>query len=199
VVTALFGKVNMQWNSDSFPFTDPSFELEVAYKNRKGDWLEVLGCGVIHKDVLKNGNFGGHVGWAFGIGLERLAMPLFDIPDIRLFWSRDKRFLNQFKDGQMTKFKPFSKFPPCFKDVTFIRKGDFHENDFAALVRETAGDLVEQLTLLSTFTHPKTSETSHCYRVSYRSLERNLTNEEVDVIQNKVIASLTAGLPLTIK
>lgn len=63
----------------------------------QGKWLEVLGCGVIHRDVMNNAGRKGEVGWAFGLGLERLAMVLFSIPDIRLFWSNDVRFLSQFK------------------------------------------------------------------------------------------------------
>lgn len=63
----------------------------------QGKWLEVLGCGVIHRDVMNNAGRQGEVGWAFGLGLERLAMVLFSIPDIRLFWSNDVRFLSQFK------------------------------------------------------------------------------------------------------
>ena len=59
------------------------------------------------------------MGWAFGLGLERLAMVLFSIPDIRLFWSKDSRFLEQFQDGKITHFQPFSKYPPCIKDVSF--------------------------------------------------------------------------------
>ena len=56
----------------------------------------------------------GYKAWAFGLGIERLAMILFDIPDIRLFWSEDQRFLGQFSPGDLsTKFKSFSKYPPC--------------------------------------------------------------------------------------
>lgn len=60
-------------------------------------------------------------------------MVLFSIPDIRLFWSTDPRFLNQFEDGKISPFQSFSKFPPCFKDVSFwlpeISDGDpYHEN-----------------------------------------------------------------------
>ena len=47
----LFGNVQMRWNEDSFPFTDPSFELEIFYRNQ---WMEVLGCGVVHEQILKN-------------------------------------------------------------------------------------------------------------------------------------------------
>ncbi len=77
---ALFGDVECRWIDAYFPFTNPSFELEIFFK---GKWLEVLGCGVMEQQIL-DGNYGpGHKAWAFGLGLERLAMVLFDIPDIR--------------------------------------------------------------------------------------------------------------------
>ena len=126
------------------------------------------------------------VGWAFGLGLERIAMVLFDIPDIRLFWSSDPRFLSQFTPGKLSKFTPFSKYPPCYKDVSFWCDAAFHDNDFAEVVREVAGDLAESVTLIDTFVHPKTKKTSKCYRVTYRSMERTLANDEVDRIQDSV-------------
>lgn len=58
-------------------------------------WLEVLGCGVMEREILKRSGKTENYAWAFGLGLERLAMVLFDIPDIRLFWSSDKRFTSQ--------------------------------------------------------------------------------------------------------
>ena len=130
----LFGDVPMRWNDDYFPFTEPSFELEVYYNDA---WLEVLGCGVIHPEVLDNAELSGKQGWAFGLGLERLAMVLFGIPDIRLFWSTDPRFQSQFTDGKITTFFPYSKYPSCYKDVSFwLPEGSasapvnhFHSND----------------------------------------------------------------------
>lgn len=68
---ALFGDVEMRWSSDYFPFTHPSFELEIYFQGR---WLEVLGCGVIHDQVMCNAGRRDELGWAFGLGLERLAM-----------------------------------------------------------------------------------------------------------------------------
>lgn len=87
------------------------------------------------------------IGWAFGLGLERIAMVLFSIPDIRLFWSADSRFLSQFTQGKITAFQPYSKYPSCFKDVSFwIAQGNsIHENDFCDVVRDIAGDLVEDV------------------------------------------------------
>ena len=82
----LFGDVEMRWVEAYFPFTEPSIELEIFYNN---EWLEVLGSGVIHDKVMQRASkdITKEVGWAFGLGLERWAMKLFDIQDIRLFWS----------------------------------------------------------------------------------------------------------------
>jgi phenylalanyl-tRNA synthetase alpha chain len=65
----------------------------------------MLGCGVIHQSVLDRSGRSLERGWAAGLGLERFAMRLFKIPDVRLFWSQDKRFLEQFEKGKITEFK----------------------------------------------------------------------------------------------
>jgi phenylalanyl-tRNA synthetase alpha chain len=129
-------------------------------------------------------------------------MVLFDIPDIRLFWSQDPRFIEQFQGAlaapTLPKFKPYSKYPPCIKDITFWIPPEYHENNFFELVRETAGeaievlgfdtvgDLVENVKIHDKFQHPKTGRHSHCYRINYRSNDRNLTNEEINGILFKV-------------
>lgn len=93
------------------------------------------------------------MGWAFGLGLERLSMILFSIPDIRLFWSTDPRFLDQFSQEKgIVTFKPFSRQPACIKDVSFwLPEGgaEWQENDFCDLVRDVAGDLVETVEKVS--------------------------------------------------
>lgn len=66
-----------------------------AYVTLQDKWLEVLGCGVTEQEIIKRSGRTDCVAWAFGLGLERLAMVLFDIPDIRLFWSTDQRFTSQ--------------------------------------------------------------------------------------------------------
>ncbi|KAH8708656.1 hypothetical protein GQ44DRAFT_743090 [Phaeosphaeriaceae sp. PMI808] len=109
--------LKVRWVEAYFPFTSPSWELEVFWQ---GDWLEVLGCGVVSQPILDNASVPQRVGWAFGIGLERIAMLLYSIPDIRLFWSKDMRFLSQFSETKsIERFVPFSKYPACFKDVSF--------------------------------------------------------------------------------
>ena len=85
---------------------------------------------MIHDDVMKNANQEQLTGWAFGLGLERLAMVLFSIPDIRLFWSTDERFTSQFKAGKINAFQSYSKYPMCYKDVSFwLPATGLHPND----------------------------------------------------------------------
>jgi len=87
-------------------------------------------------------------------------MRLFDIQDIRLFWSKDPRFIGQFKQGQITKFKPYSKFPTCYKDITFWVPPGFNENEFFQAVRGVSGDLAETVECIDKFVHPKTQKES---------------------------------------
>ena len=154
--------LRVRWIEAYFPFTSPSFEVEVFFH---GKWLEILGSGVMRQATLDtagdfpNGfpklNFRSlfcigvqnKIGWAVGLGLERIAMVLFSIPDIRLFWSEDPRFLSQFKQGNINAFQSYSKYPSCFKDVSFWtpQNAGFHENDFCDIIRDTAGDLVENV------------------------------------------------------
>lgn len=226
----LFGAAaEIRWRDDYFPFTHPSFELDVQFN---GKWMEVLGCGVIHPEVLQNaglieltGDRTGMLGskekglapqgWAFGLGLERLAMVLFSIPDIRLFWTEDERFSKQFTAGVIKKFVPYSKYPLCYKDVSFwlpTAAGDgvamspgvedgrsFHSNDVYDLVRDMAGDMVEQVELFDEFHNRKTGRTSHAYRISYRHMGRSLTNEEVDAIQTTVRQRLVTRLGVELR
>lgn len=125
-----------RWVDAYFPFTTPSFELEIFYE---GEWMEVLGCGVIHPTLMANcGRPQEQVGWAAGLGLERFAMNLFKIPDIRLFWSEDPRFTCQFRRGQVSHFEGFSKYPACYKDVSFWEQQGqtVEENDVMEIVRD---------------------------------------------------------------
>ncbi|KAF4790947.1 hypothetical protein TURU_136100 [Turdus rufiventris] len=102
------------------------------------------------------------IGWAFGLGLERLAMILYDIPDIRLFWSEDERFLKQFIGPhiwQKIKFQPLSRYPPLINDISFwLPPETYCQNDFYDLVRTIGGDLIEKVVLLDEFAHPNRAD-----------------------------------------
>jgi len=89
-------ELKMRLRPGYFPFTEPSFEVDIKGKN--GDWLEIMGAGMVHPNVLKLAGYlpNKWQGFAFGVGIDRLAMLKYKIDDIRLFYSNDLRFLKQF-------------------------------------------------------------------------------------------------------
>ena len=98
----LFGKdLEIRFRPSYFPFTEPSAEVDIEYVDSKGNknWLEILGCGMVHPNVLDMAKIDSSVysGYAFGLGVERLAMLKLGITDLRLFYENDLRFLKQFQ------------------------------------------------------------------------------------------------------
>lgn len=185
VVETVFGSdVEYRFLDDTFPYTDPSTQIEVKVN---GDWVEILGAGMVKPSVLSKMGIEGYNGWAFGFGIERLAILSMKLPDIRLLWSDDERVKKQLVLG--TEFKEVSKFPPIVRDISFIVPKTFVPNEYFDLVRETAGDLVEEVALLDKYENDEkfgADKLSYAYRITYRSLERTLTNEEVDALHKKI-------------
>lgn len=106
----MFGKSKIRLRPSYFPFTEPSAEVDIYwglktetdYRITKGTgWLEIMGCGMVDPNVLKNCgiNPDEYSGYAFGMGIERIAMLLYQIGDIRMFYENDVRFLEQFKSS----------------------------------------------------------------------------------------------------
>ncbi len=105
--TELFGKSKIRMRPSYFPFTEPSAEVDVYwglnsetdYRITKGTgWLEIMGCGMVDPAVLKNVDIDAdkYSGYAFGMGIERIVMLLYQMSDIRMFFENDKRMLQQF-------------------------------------------------------------------------------------------------------
>ena len=90
-------EMKVRFRPSYFPFTEPSAEVDLLSKDNQ--WLEILGCGMVHPKVLTNLGIDNEIfnGYAFGMGVERLAMLKYGINDIRLFYENDLNFLNQFK------------------------------------------------------------------------------------------------------
>jgi phenylalanyl-tRNA synthetase alpha chain len=108
--TEMFGKSKIRLRPSYFPFTEPSAEVDVYwgletetdYKMTKGTgWLEIMGCGMVDPNVLTNCGIDAeeYSGFAFGMGIDRIALLLHQIPDIRMFSENDIRFLEQFKSS----------------------------------------------------------------------------------------------------
>ncbi len=197
IAKAVFGKnVKYRFNEDQFPYTDPSLEMEIekpsfakasAGKNER--WIEILGSGVVRGSVLKNLNVDPNVynGWAFGFGLERLAIASMDLPDIRLLWSGDERVKKQLRLGN--KFKEVSKFPQITRDISFVVDKNFVPNNYFDLIRDIGGNLVEEVKLLDKYENREKfgpDKVSYTYRIVYRSNERTLETSEIDPIQKKI-------------
>lgn len=194
LITYLFPNHKININKDYFPFTNPSFEIEVECN---GKLYEVAGCGMIRKEILDNIFSQNNIkqGWAFGLGLERLAMILFNIPDIRMFWSEDPKFLDQFSYKSINKFVPYSNLSPQSKDLSFfilepeyktdnknehktktnnirnINTDTFtwdQENNFFDICRECdENNMIESVKRFDVFFHPKRKLMSVAYRVIY--------------------------------
>jgi phenylalanyl-tRNA synthetase alpha chain len=97
--------------------------------------------------------------------------------------------------------KPISIYPQCSNDISFWIKNydEYNSNRFFDIVRECGGDFVEQVDLIDKFYHPKTKLNSHSYRITYRSMERTLTQQEVNAIHKKIESNLVKLLNVTIR
>lgn len=202
LVKYLFPDKEYRFNSDYFPFTDPSFEIEVKFGDK---WMEILGCGVIHHKILDRLDIK-QKGWAFGLGLERFAMIMFDIPDIRLFWTDDVRFLDQFVDEKIVTFKPYSKVSPLIKDISFwIDESEIQTNcrgfdwlninNFYESVREVCGDSIASVDILDKFYHAKHKRYSMTFRLLINSNDYKIDDHAlVTAHANKCITDIVANL-----
>ncbi|MDO8654984.1 MAG: hypothetical protein Q7R48_00980 [bacterium] len=191
IAQAIFGPgVKFRFYEHTFPYTDPSFEMEAEIN---GQWVEMLGSGLPRKSVLSNFGLTGYNGWAFGFGLERLAMASMELPDIRLLWSQDERIRRQLKLGN--KYREVSKYPPITRDISFVVDKDFVPNNYFDLIRDLGGNLVEQVELIDNYENAEkfgADKMSYTYRIVYRSNDRTLVSSEIDAIQDEVYKQ-TAG------
>ncbi|MDE0361898.1 MAG: phenylalanine--tRNA ligase subunit alpha, partial [Rhodospirillaceae bacterium] len=89
--------VELRFRPSYFPFTEPSAEVDI--RSESGKWLEILGCGMVHPNVLRHVNVDPEkfTGYAFGMGVERLAMLRYGVGDLRRFFENDLRFIEQFR------------------------------------------------------------------------------------------------------
>jgi len=200
-VKAIFGQnTEYRFLVDSFPFTNPSIQLEIKFNEK---WMEVTGAGLVHVECLKNFGIDPEIynGWAFSFGVERLAMIKMGINDIRIFWSDDPRITSQFKDIN-SKYKEVSKYPETSRDISFIIDKNINLNNYYEIVRDFAENLIEEVELIDEYEDEKkfgNDKKSYTFRIVYRSLERTLTNEEVNKIQEAIIEKTKTDLNAKIR
>jgi phenylalanyl-tRNA synthetase alpha chain len=186
-VKAIFGDIEFRFLVDTFPFTDPSTQVEI---NWEGNWIEITGAGLVHPNCLKNFGLDPEIynGWAGTFGLDRVAMIKMGIPDIRILWSNDQRITSQFKDIN-SKYKEVSKYPEISRDISFVIDKSINLNNYYEIVRDYAENLIEQVKLIDEYEDVEKfgqDRKSYTFRIIYRSPERTLTNEEINKIQEKI-------------
>jgi phenylalanyl-tRNA synthetase alpha chain len=196
LIEYLFPGCDYNFNDEYYPFNSKAFEVNVNYN---GKMIEVLGCGIKRPDILEKFGITDKQAWGFGLGLDRLAMIFFDIPDIRYMWSEDERFISQFEQGKITHFKSFAKHPPIHKDISFFREKDFNLNEFYEICREKAGDLIEDINLFDKYYSEKEKKESVSFRINYNSNERNLTSQEVNEIHDSIKAEINKNISLKLR
>lgn len=202
IAKAVFGPgVSCRVTDDTFPFTVNSLQLEILWN---GEWLEVLGSGLVNPKVLLLLGLQPeeYNGWAFGFGLDRLAMIKMNIPDIRILWSVDYRITRQFLSIDSI-YCEVSKYPPVSRDVSFIAEADLALNRFYELVRDSGfhqnEDIGEEVSMLEKFANDSKfgkGKISYSFRINYRSRVRTLTNEEINEVQENVrqkVVSILGG------
>jgi len=192
IAKGVYGEdVRYRVEKDQFPFTDPSVELQIEWN---GQWLEVLGAGIVHTAVLDKLGIDSekYNGWAFGFGLDRLAMIKMNIPDVRILWSTDERITSQWKSIDSV-FEPVSKFPSTTRDMSILLDRDRSLNEVYQLVRDVCEDggglPIEEVSLIDTYENPKKfgpDRVSYTFSFTYRSHERTLTTEEVNAMQQRI-------------
>jgi len=183
----IFGPdVKWKFIPDTFPYTVESLEMDIKFN---GKWMEVNGAGLVHPQVLKNFGLDPEIynGWAFGFG-DRLAMIKMEIPDIRILWSNDPRITGQFKNIN-SKYKEVSKHPAATRDISFIISKSVNLNNYYEIIRDCAGNLIEEVRLLDSYENEKKfgqGKISYTFRITYRSPERTLESREINEVQEKI-------------
>jgi len=188
IAKSVFGEnVECKFLVDSFPFTDPSVEMDIRLA---GEWIEVVGSGLVHRQVLKNFGLDPEIynGWAFGFGIDRLAMVKMRIPDIRILWSDDPKITSQFKNIN-SRYKEVSKYPETSRDISFVIDKNKNLNNYYEIVRDFSENLIEEVKLVDSYENEEKfgkDKKSYTFRIVYRSPERTLTNKEINKIQEKI-------------
>uniref|UniRef100_A0A3Q4GYH9 Ferredoxin-fold anticodon binding domain containing 1 n=1 Tax=Neolamprologus brichardi TaxID=32507 RepID=A0A3Q4GYH9_NEOBR len=154
---------------------------------------------VFASDVSDNNN---HVRITASLNLDLLAVLLFSLPDWRLLWSHDPRFLKQFSSHPSpgTPFHPFCLYPePFIFDISFWTGPTWEEKNFHAVVREASCGTVEQVKLIDRFSHPDLSQTSYCYRLIYHSHTHALSHTRALQFHKHLETLLSSRLQVTIR
>ncbi|XP_036598749.1 ferredoxin-fold anticodon-binding domain-containing protein 1 [Trichosurus vulpecula] len=136
------------------------------------------------------------------VNLDLLVMLVWGIPDWRILWTFDERFLDHFVPGKVEPFKTFSLYPPSYvHDVSFWldEERGFDETEFHTVARAVSQDMITSIQLLNHFQHPQTGRVSLCYRLTYQACDRALSHQQAILIQNRLRIEIQKSLRVTVR
>lgn len=197
-------KVDWRYTETSHNYTDDGIEVEINYK---GKWLEILECGLISRELLKNHNLEGYSGLALGMGLERLVMIIKNIEDIRVLYDKREEVMIQMRD--LKKYKIVSNQPSTKRDLSVAVDSHMNEEEITELIMSNLDNklaiLIEEIKILAETSYKdlpdvakerlgiKEMQKNILLRIVLRDLVSSISSEEANTIYSKVYEGIHAG------
>ena len=199
IIKCVLPEMKYRANEVNHPYTINGLEVEILKKD--GGWLELLECGEIHPEILSNSGLDPteYSGLAMGIGLDRLAMLMKGIDDIRILRSEDPRIKQQMIN--LNPYQSVSKYPPIRQDLSVSVSQETNEEDVCEIIKDALSDndnVIEEITIVSETLYKqlppkaierlgiKPNQKNILIRVILRSHERSLTHKEANEMRDKI-------------
>jgi phenylalanyl-tRNA synthetase alpha chain len=196
---------NLRIENSPHPYTKEGIEVNAVNGDRD---IEILECGLINDAILKAAELDPttHSGWALGMGLDRLAMTLKDIPDIRYLRSTNPKIADQMKN--LSPYQEVSNQPAIKRDMSYSVPNTYVEEDISADIREALGDKIdtlEEVEILSETPYEDLPDIAREHlgcspnqknvlvRITLRHLERSITNDETNTVYEQIYKSINKG------
>jgi phenylalanyl-tRNA synthetase alpha chain len=197
-------KIQWRYNETSHNYTDNGIEVEIYYQNR---WLEILECGLISKKLLANHNLSDYTGLALGMGLERLAMIIKNIDDIRILNSNNPLIQKQLTN--LNKYKAISNQPSIKRDLSIAIDKEINEEELTEIIldniSESTQSIIESIQVISQTNYEdlpevarerlgmNSSQKNILLRITLRDIERTLTSEEANDVYRQIYEKIHKG------
>lgn len=197
-------KVEWRYTETSHNYTDDGIEVEINYK---GKWLEVLECGLISKQILKNHDLVEYSGLALGMGLERLVMIIKNIEDIRVLYDKRKEVISQMSN--LNKYKIVSKQPATKRDLSIAVDSKLNEEEITELIMlnldTNLSVLIEEIKVLAETDYEvlpdiakerlgiKEMQKNVLLRIILRDLVSSISSEDANLVYSKIYEEIHAG------
>lgn len=197
-------KIEWRYNETSHNYTEEGIEVEIKYK---GNWLEILECGLISQKLLDRHQLSTYSGLALGLGLERLVMIMKDIDDIRVLL--DKRPSIQSQLNNLKKYKPISNQPATKRDLSIAIEEKINEEELTELIlkniEKQTQNLIETIKIISQTSYENLPEVAKkrlgiqkgqknvLLRIVLRDLEKTLKSQQTNQIYNQIYKKIHQG------